>query len=178
MLVHAKSSSSPTVANHGIFLHHSSVYHLQGLLMCGYIQPRAPGLCSFSLSSCQRWSEYRAYGCLQFTCSKPSTELSLAGDVTGRSIVEASVLIRWTNSPLPVCNFSNSSSSFLFLMACWTDSRLPKLSVSQDFTERINSVTMNKCGRHWIWQESVLPVEICERWKLPVKPPFLEGSVF
>ena len=145
--------------------------------MCSYIQPRAPGLCSFSLSSCQRRSKYHAYGFLQFTCSKPSTELSLAGDVTWRSIVEASVLIRWTNSPLPIYNFSSSFYGFLVLMSCWTDFRLPKVGVSLDFTERINTVTMNKYGWHGTWQESIPSREVCEPWKLPVKPPFLAWQV-
>lgn len=44
VLGYAKSSSSPTAANHSVFLHCSSVYHLQCLLMCNSIQPRAPGL--------------------------------------------------------------------------------------------------------------------------------------
>lgn len=44
VLGYAKSSSSPTAANHSVFLHCSSVCHLQRLLMCNYIQPRGPGL--------------------------------------------------------------------------------------------------------------------------------------
>ena len=173
MPVYAKSSSSPTVANHSIFLHHSSVCHLQCLLMCNYIQSRVPGLCSFSLSSCQRWSKYRAYGFLQFTCSRPSAELSLVADIACRGTVKASVFSRQRNSPLLVHNFSNTSSSFLFLMSCWTDCRLPRVSIFLDFTEKINIVTTNKYGWHWTYQESILSTEAWEHWKLAVNPLLL-----
>lgn len=77
-----------------------------------------------------------------------------------------------TNSSWLIYNFTSSTFS-LFLMSCWTDSRLPNLSVSLDFTERINTVSMNKCRWHWTWKESILSRELCEHRKLSVKPLLL-----
>lgn len=133
VLGYAKSSSSPAAANHSVFLHCSSVYHLQCLLMCNYIQLRAPGL----LCLVMQLSGRIRISCLWISSIHVQhTSLCLSGGVSWRNIVRSSFLTRWTNSSSPIWNFSNSSSNFLVLTSFWTDSRPCKVSVSLDCIEK------------------------------------------
>lgn len=134
-----------------------------------------PSTCTRTVLLILQLSEMIKTSCLWFSSVLLLSFLSL--EIYMKKCCENTGPHRMGKFPLLIYNFTNTSSNLLFSMSCWTDSRLPKVIVSLDFTERINTVTTQKYRWRWTLQQRVLSTESCEHGKLPVKPLFLAWQV-